>query len=414
MCNHSLEKNISEVTELLQNKCNLKPSSIRHNYKPGFNFIRHHYSFLKQDSCSITFLKECLEFANCQYYSSKISRYKFLKIRKATSVLCQYLSTGTVDSICLPPHQYRIPLADNEEILQGHIHEEEKRLNKSSISRNRNIIRQFLIFIEDSGIKDLSVLTNENVTSFLQYMNQRRPAGLSTVVPAVRNFLKYLYSEGFTHYDLHKSADIKVVRHHRIYATFSESELQLIMGQVDTTCTIGKRDYAILMLASHNGLRSSDITGMKLTDIDWKRAEFSIVQQKTGNPIACPMDTSTGNAIADYILNARPESSLPHIFLKIQPSGSLSSAALCAILKKYMDATGIIRDPKERKSMHTFRRTLATNLLETGVPLETIAQVLGHKDTQSTKTYLTISEKKLAECALGLNEFPSLWRECHE
>jgi len=70
------------------------------------------------------------------------------------------------------------------------------------------------------------------------------------------------------------------------------------------------------MLATRNGLRAGDILNLKLSDIDWKNAEASIMQKKTGAFVTLPLAEETLSAIADYILQARPPSGLQYIFLK--------------------------------------------------------------------------------------------------
>ena len=63
-----------------------------------------------------------------------------------------------------------------------------------------------------------------------------------------------------------------------------------------------------------------------LNNIDWNSSEIRLVQQKTEIPIALPLDNETGNAIADYILNGRPDSACNNIFLRaVKPCIALNS-----------------------------------------------------------------------------------------
>lgn len=63
------------------------------------------------------------------------------------------------------------------------------------------------------------------------------------------------------------------------------------------------------------GLRACDIVALKLTDIDWLRGEIRIVQSKTTNPVILPLTQDVGEALKDYILNARPSAADKEIFL---------------------------------------------------------------------------------------------------
>jgi integrase len=102
----------------------------------------------------------------------------------------------------------------------------------------------------------------------------------------------------------------------------------------------------MFLLALRTGLRSIDIINLKLSDIKWKTNVIEIVQEKTGMPLVLPLLSDVGNAIADYILNGRPYSQLPHIFLQTQaPYQSLAGHSTCyAISRKMMRAAGIRQD----------------------------------------------------------------------
>ena len=108
--------------------------------------------------------------------------------------------------------------------------------------------------------------------------------------------------------------------------------LQWIVRQLS-----GKRNYAMLLLALRTGLRSIDIVNLKLGDIQWKRNTIEIVQAKTGTPLVLPLLTDVGNAIADYILNGRPDSQQPYIFLRTQAPYRKLSGQFCRLWDQLQD-----------------------------------------------------------------------------
>ena len=69
---------------------------------------------------------------------------------------------------------------------------------------------------------------------------------------------------------------------------------------------IGKRDYAMMVLAAQSGLRACDVVRLELGSINWRTREICLTQHKTGEPLSLPLEPESGNAIADYILNGRP------------------------------------------------------------------------------------------------------------
>lgn len=152
-----------------------------------------------------------------------------------------------------------------------------------------------------------------------------------------------------------------------------------MLNQVVRNTSKGKRDYALLFLAVHTGLRSIDIVNLKLTDIDWKNNEIRIVQRKTSRILILTLEPDTGTALADYILYGRPNSNVPYIFLRIYaPHIKLSDFGSAGnILIKYRSMAGIVNSRGDGKSFHALRRSLGTWMLEVGVPITTISQVLG-------------------------------------
>lgn len=156
----------------------------------------------------------------------------------------------------------------------------------------------------------------------------------------------------------------------------------------------------MMVLAVQSGLRSCDIIRLTFDCINWRTRELRVVQHKTGQPIVIPLEPETGNAIADYLLNGRPKSSLPQIFLcHVGAVRALKSRTGSAIVSKYMKGAGI---HSGYRGFHSFRRTFATNLLQNEVPIELIQQMLGQTHIDSAKPYLSIDEQGLKRCALPL------------
>jgi integrase len=158
-----------------------------------------------------------------------------------------------------------------------------------------------------------------------------------------------------------------------------------------------------MMTAIQTGLRAVDIANLKRQDIDWRAKEIRIIQHKTGRPLSLLLPTETGNAIADYLLNGRPECDLPYIFLcGDKPYRQLKNRSASSIVSRYMRRIGITESAIPRRGFHSFRRTFGTQLLESGIPLDMLSELLGHSHIDSSKPYLSVNEAGLKSCALGL------------
>ena len=127
------------------------------------------------------------------------------------------------------------------------------------------------------------------------------------------------------------------------------------------------------------------------------------MQTKTGNPLALPLTKDLGIALQDYILNARPESDSKNVFLRmISPfQGLVSGSAINYLYKKWFAQAGLAHLSLDKRSFHSLRRSLGMNMVISGVPVTTVAQVLGHNSIKSTRPYISLDSKHLKECALS-------------
>ena len=119
---------------------------------------------------------------------------------------------------------------------------------------------------------------------------------------------------------------VKNLRQQKIPSTFTISEIEQILNSVDRANPIGKRNYAIFIMAARLGMRSSDIRTLTFSNIDWDTKVISFSQKKTGRSLTLPMPDDVGWAIIDYLKNGRPETDLKNIFVShIYPYGELTS-----------------------------------------------------------------------------------------
>lgn len=185
-------------------------------------------------------------------------------------------------------------------------------------------------------------------------------------------------------------------------------EVDEVLSAIDTNTCVGKRNYAILSLAKTTGLRGSDIINLKLTDIDWRLGVISIVQSKTGVKLQLPLLFETGEAMKDYILNGRPTSDFPNVFLRCQaPYTALkSTASLDAVIESHKKQVNISKTPWDGKAFHGIRRGLGRDLVLADTPITSVMQVLGHTNIDSTKPYIMLNSNELKKCALNFEDVP--------
>jgi integrase len=149
----------------------------------------------------------------------------------------------------------------------------------------------------------------------ITHMATRYAGGLHSAIFSVRVFLLHLYENNFTLENLSLAVPEMVARRTVFREGFTGDETAYLLDEPNLATAFGKRDYAMMLLSAQTGLRACDVVNLKREDIDWRAGEIHIVQQKTGKPLSLPLEPESGNAIADYLLHARPKSDLPYIFL---------------------------------------------------------------------------------------------------
>ena len=93
----------------------------------------------------------------------------------------------------------------------------------------------------------------------------------------------------------------------RLPNVWSPEDIEKVLAAVDRASPIGKRDYAILLLVTHLGLRDSDIQNMTFSNLLWKECRIRLVQTKTKRTLELPLTEEIGNAIIDYLKYGRPK-----------------------------------------------------------------------------------------------------------
>jgi site-specific recombinase XerD len=268
------------------------------------------------------------------------------------------------------------------------------------------VSRQFLEFLEQKEINEIAEVQTNHVRLFIPFISkQYQPTSMRTVFSALRSFLRFVESQELSKYCLSGAIPSSWGRKTAIVPTITLEEERKLLAAVDRTTLVGKRNYAMLLLALRTGLRSIDIINLKLGDIHWNRNTIEIVQEKTNALLVLPLLTDVGNAIADYILNGRPDSQQPYLFLRTQaPFRKLSGHSVCyGISRKIMKDAGIRQGQEDQKGFHCLRHSVAARLLSDETPLPVISSILGHQDKDSTKVYLSTDLEHLRVCALNLN-----------
>ena len=275
-------------------------------------------------------------------------------------------------------------------------------LSESTISNKRHYLLDFNAYLEARGII-LDNLDIDTVTGFYAQQNYSL-ASKHNCNSALRLFLRHAYDFGATQKDYSFCVlPDNYNKQRKLPTTYREEEIKRMVDSVERASLIGKRDYLILLLASEFGWRSSDIINFRFEQIDWDKNVIGLDQHKTGIYEIYPLTSSVGNAIIDYLKNGRPKTDASEIIVAIESSKKgkkLSAPTIHSIVSKYISMANISNWKEKKHGAHSLRHSLASNLLKKNVSIPIISTVLGHQSTESTKTYLSIDDLHLKQCAL--------------
>jgi site-specific recombinase XerD len=219
----------------------------------------------------------------------------------------------------------------------------------------------------------------------------------------IRAFLKFLAVMGTVETDLST-----LVPHHKqpfkVPVTYSVEEISKIENIIDRSTDIGKRDYAMLLLATRLGLRSCDIVNITLDDLDFANDRLDLVQWKTGESLVLPLLPEIQEALEDYISNGRPKTLERSVFIRQNaPYQHITTSVLRFETSKYFREAGIQITGKKH-GPHTFRSSLASSMVNDAIPYEAVSKILGHSDPDAIKHYANLDIEILRQCAIEVPE----------
>lgn len=272
---------------------------------------------------------------------------------------------------------------------------DEMHCQPTTLNTYEYILNMFCIKADVSEITIKSIKLEDLLDFFSSLQNMKRD-----VVQCVKGFMRYLQELKIVEQDLCLDS-IRPYKYseEKLPSYYTKEEILQIEKQIDRSSIVGKRDYAMFLLASRLGLRSSDIRLFKFSDIDWDKNEIRIIQKKTKKPVILPLLEDVGTAIIDYVMNARPDTKDKSVFVSFRaPYHVITAATFSCMVAKYIHRSGIDCGGKHHGS-HALRHSLATNLLGGNVSLPVISSILGHSSTNTTKSYLAIDIQSLMYCS---------------
>ena len=269
----------------------------------------------------------------------------------------------------------------------------ERGLASSTVTGYQRTARLFLE--QRSPGLELERLTAADVSEFLARECPRRTvAGARHLVAELRPLLRYLHVAGLVETPLRWAVPgVAETRDRSLPRGLEPAVVARLLASCDRRRTVGRRDYAILLLLARLGLRAAEVAAIQLEDLDWRRGE-TLVRGKRDRHDLLPLPVDVGQALVSY-LQRRGHAECRAVFVKVTaPAGPLANHAV----------RGAVHDACVRAGVppvgaHRLRHTAATAMLREGASLTEIAQVLRHREIKTTAIYAKVDRTRLRALA---------------
>jgi site-specific recombinase XerD len=256
---------------------------------------------------------------------------------------------------------------------------------------------------QENGVSDLQSLTAVHIRDFVSSLEGYRPGSLAVHASTLRSFLTYLHFKGTLIQDLSYAVERpRLYRWSQPPEVLNSETIERLLRSIDRTTAMGKRDYAILLLAARYGLRASDIRKLRFENIVWRDDRIILLQSKTQRPLELPLRVDVAAALVDYIRHGRPTCTAREIFVRHLPPIGPFTHDIAAAFKRALKSAHI--DLVHHCGLQLLRHSLATQMLADGVALDTISDVLGHCSVETTRRYTQVDLTRLRDVAMPETE----------
>jgi len=248
--------------------------------------------------------------------------------------------------------------------------------------------------------RTLAQLSREDVERFVDYTSRRLSRhSLQHVVAHLRSFLSFCSSRGLIKEKINVIDAPSAYRGELPPRALGWNVVRKLLSSIDRSNTEGCRDYAILYLMAHYGLRPSEVAALTFDSIRWDERVLRIEQRKTRSIVVIPVDERALHALRRY-LRLRPPGPWETVFLKVRcPAGPIKAATIGDIYDSRARRSGL---PLHGSSAYCLRHSFAMRLLQRGIGVKAIGDLLGHHSLESTCLYLRLQTTALRDAALPI------------
>jgi len=268
----------------------------------------------------------------------------------------------------------------------------ERNCSEHTIRSYKNTFKQlieYLVNIKNIKLQNINfnTITRDVIIEFLNYLETVKNISTRTRnqrLAAIKSFYQYcLYEEIDNVNNINKVLSIKVKKTPETVVDYlTEEEFKKFLDSIDKSSKIGFRDYVLIVLLYDTGARADEIRNLNLEDIRLDSGYIILNGKGKKQRIVQIMD-NTKELLIKYIDIFKPKSYLFNNKNNVQ-----NEMFVYNVIQKYNQVI-----PNKKITPHALRRTRATHLLDHGVPIVHIQELLGHSSVQTTQSYAKVIEK---------------------
>lgn len=231
-----------------------------------------------------------------------------------------------------------------------------------------------------------------------QEISRVSPASAGALATALRGYLRFRAFEGArVEHLLPVIASPACWRLAPLPQTLSCAEVEQLLDAFPPDLPSRLRSYAIVRCLVDLGLRSREVISLNLDDIDWVAGTLRIVKCKSRRVDVMPLPQTTGSAIAAYLRAERPQTTNRRVFVRhVAPVDEPVGPDV--VRRQVREAYQRCGLPYTR--VHILRHTLASRLLNTGGTLKEVADVLRHRELNTSQIYAKVDIGRLSAVAM--------------
>ncbi|HZJ80669.1 MAG TPA: site-specific tyrosine recombinase XerD [Dysgonamonadaceae bacterium] len=271
----------------------------------------------------------------------------------------------------------------------------EKGLSSNSISAYMTDLRKLLNYATDNGLAMKDITTSNLEELFAQqYDKGIKPRSMARMLSGVKSFFKYLFLEDYIQKNPAELLDAPSIGV-KLPAVLSIEEIDNMLSVIDVSTVEGTRNYAIIETLYSCGLRVSELTGLRFTNLFFDEG-FIRVDGKGSKQRLVPISDVAIQKINNYLTyrNSMVAKKGSEDFLFISNRGTpISRITVFYYVKKYAKEAGI----KKTISPHTLRHSFATHMIERGANIRYVQAMLGHEKITTTEMYTHLDRNFLRQ-----------------